>query len=451
MSDVRPETTRRWFVGGLAAALAGCSTRERADSTTERPTTVGEPPDGSRSWEDAADARIDEHRRSDVAVVVRRDGERLSGASVDVTLDRHAFDFSTAYNVAKHFDVGAGSPYRESVADLFNEAVFENAYKWRRWTQAGAHERADRIIAFLRDHDVSVAGAPVVWQTDSANVLPEEVWAALDAGDDARLRSLVTDHVETILGHYVEDHDVTEWVFLNEPVGHHLLTDALSDAPAWRSPVLREWFHTAGEAAPGATLAVNEYDILTLDRPRHRDRYATLIQYLLADDAPLDEVAFQAHAMGESERVTPAEQWRRLERFAGLGDVDLVVSEFDTPGFDSDEVAGRYLYRFLKLCYSHPAMAGFRLWGFWDGQHWRDDAPLFYEDWTPKPGYDAYVDLVFDEWFTEESGTTDGAGAYRTRADLGTYAVSVAADGQRVETTRTVTNPDGETTWTIDL
>lgn len=440
---------RRALLAALgASALAGCS-RSRDDSETPTPDDVTE---GERpAWERAADARIDAHRRADLAVAVERDGAPVPDARVDLTLRSHDFDFSTAYNVGRHFAVPEDHPYRRYVGALFNEVVFENAYKWRQWTQPGTHERADDVVAFLRERGLTVAGAPVVWQNRDAAVVPAAVWEAVDAGDDARVRELVREHIETLLGHYVADHGVTQWVFLNEPIGHHALTDALSDAPSATSPVLREWFAHAGDVAPNATLSVNEYDVLSLDRPRHREAYATLVAFLLDGGAPLDEVGFQAHTLGADEAISPTEQWRRLERFAGLGDVDLAVSEFDTPGFDSEERAGAYLYRFLKVLYSHPAATGFRLWGYWDDQHWRDDAPLFYSDWTPKPGYDAYVSLVFDEWHTDEAGRTDDAGVYRTRADLGAYDIAVRVGDERRRVTRALTDPTGETRWTIPL
>ncbi|SDZ76586.1 Endo-1,4-beta-xylanase, GH35 family [Haloplanus vescus] len=456
---------RRSVLATLAGALAGCSSDDDPPSATPATTTSDETASttptsadtpsfvgGERAaWERAADRRIDDHRRADLAITVYRDGSPVPDATVDLVLRDHEFDFSTAYNVRRHFDVPSGHPYRTYVGDLFNEVVFENAHKWRRWVQPGTHERADTIVEFLRDRGLRISGAPVIWQHPEADVLPDDVWAAVEADDEARLRELVRDHVRTVLGHYVDDHGVTEWVFLNEQLDHNVITDALSDADPWESPPLRDWFAVAGEVAPEATLSVNEYDILALDRPQHRDHYASLVEYLLADDAPLDEIAFQGHTRGESERISADEQWRRLERFAGLGDIDLVVSEFDTPGFDSDTAAGAYLYRFLKILYSHPDAAGFRLWGFWDEQHWRKDAPLFYPDWTPKPGYHAYVTLVFDQWFTDETGTTDGDGEYRTRADLGTYDITVTVDGDQRHVTRSLTDADGETTWTIRL
>ena len=29
------------------------------------------------------------------------------------------------------------------------------------------------------------------------------------------------------------------------------------------------------------------------------------------------------------------------------------------------------------MIFSHPATNGFLMWGFWDGAHWKDNAPYF--------------------------------------------------------------------------
>ncbi|GGM61331.1 GH35 family endo-1,4-beta-xylanase [Halarchaeum rubridurum] len=456
---------RRHFLVAATALLGGCAGGDGPTRTpSSRRTTTDafpdfEPVPGSDwerdddppAWERAADRRIERHRRGDVTVSVVRDGDPVPDADVRLRLRRHAYDFSTAYNVARHWSSDPGDPYRRWLPRLFNEAVFENAYKWRQWTEPDGHERTHGVVTFLRSNDVTVAGAPVVWQNHEKNVLPDEVWDAYEAGDTERLRTLVDDHVRSLIGHNAGDHGVEDWVLLNEQLGFHDFTDLLSDAPPTRSPPLRRWFAIAREAAPDATFAVNDYDILTLDRPDHRDRYADLVTYLLGGEAPPDEVAFQSHVTTPDGGVGPAEQYARLERFAGLGDIDLVVSEFDTPGIADERAAGDYLYHTLKTVYSHPASVGFRLWGYWDDQHWKGDAPLFRADWSKKPGYHAYTDLVFDQWFTDARGTTDANGEFSTTADLGRYDLRVAADGDAVRDVRPVTDPDGETRLRVEL
>lgn len=452
---------RRSFLAtttGVAASLSGCagfsigprsgpadSDREPTPDFDSVPESEWVRPGPRPEWEQAADDRIDTHRRSDVTVEVVRDGEPVSDADVRLRLLEHAFDFSTAYNVARHADTDPGDPYRTWVGRLFNEAVFENAHKWRQWAEEGGHARTHGAIEFLRQQGVEVSGAPVIWQDDEHDVLPPAVWDALAADNLDRLRSLLHDHISQLVGHNATAHGVDDWVLLNEQLEEHMVSDALSDAPPTRSPPLREWFATAREAAPEATLSVNDYDILSLDRQKHRHNYVELVSYLLGGDVPPDEVAFQSHFTAASERISAGEQYARMDRFASLGDISLAVSEFDTVDFDSEQQAGEYLYRFLKVAYSHPAMAGFRLWGYWDSQHWAGEAPLFREDWSKKPGFHAYTDLVFDQWFTDETGATDADGRFDATATLGTYRLYVETATGSATTRVEVADPTGET------
>lgn len=434
----------------VAGALAGCATSDNDQThvatTPEAPSSVPDTPGndwerpGSRpAWERAADRRIDEHRRTELTVAAD------AGVEVEVAMIAPAYQFSTAYNVARHRALPDGHPYREWVGRLFTDAVFENAYKWRRWLQPGTHEEMHDVMTFLRERGVRVSGAPVVWQRRTEDVVPERMWDAVDAGRPDRVAALVDDHVRDLVGHWVGDHGVTEWVLVNEPLDANALARTIAPGDERTSPTpLREWFRVANDAAPNGRYGVNEYDILAKDRPAYRDDYAALVKYLANGDAPPDEVAFQGHTLGMEETVSSPELVARLDRFAGLGDHDLVVSEFDTPGFSSEQVAGDYLYWFLKTVYSHPDTVSFRLWGYWDGQHWRDDAPLFRADFSKKPGYHAYANLVFDQWWTHETGAlTDGA--FSTTADLGRYRLTVRGDDWERHVVANVTDPTGVT------
>jgi hypothetical protein len=102
--------------------------------------------------------------------------------------------------------------------------------------------------------------------------------------------------------------------------------------------------------------------------------------------------------------------------------------------------------------FSHPATVGFLMWGFWDEIHWQGNAPLFRADWSTKPAYDVYVDLVFDQWWTDESGRTGPDGIYRTRAFLGEHRVTVRTPDATETVARTVTlDTPGTTTVTVSL
>ena len=88
---------------------------------------------------------------------------------------------------------------------------------------------------------------------------------------------------------------------------------------------------------------------------------------------------------------------------------------------------------FLTMIFSHPAVEAFIMWGFWDGNHWKGNAPIFREDWSIKPSGEAFIDKVFNEWWTDESITSDVNGNSTISAFKGRHKIIVEKDGQRVE------------------
>ena len=101
----------------------------------------------------------------------------------------------------------------------------------------------------------------------------------------------------------------------------------------------------------------------------------------------------------------------------------------------SDPLAATYLRDYLTMIFSHPSMDGFMMWGFWDGAHWHNNAPLFYQDWSLKPSGQTFVDMVFNEWWTSENGQTDANGEYFVRGFKGKYKVTITcADTLIVDT-----------------
>jgi hypothetical protein len=116
---------------------------------------------------------------------------------------------------------------------------------------------------------------------------------------------------------------------------------------------------------------------------------------------------------------------------------------------DDSELAGRFTRDFFTTMFSHPAVGGIVMWGFWDGAHWKNNAPLYAKDWSEKPAGRAYRELVLGEWSTRASGKSDRAGSFATRGFLGDYEVS-AASGARKKATRATLGP-GDSAVTVIL
>jgi hypothetical protein len=83
------------------------------------------------------------------------------------------------------------------------------------------------------------------------------------------------------------------------------------------------------------------------------------------------------------------------------------------------------------------------MWGFWDGDHWLGNGPLYNLHWSPKPAQKVWQQLVFKDWWTRVSGRTNTKGEYSTRGFFGDYTISVMARG-KTQSINTRLVPDGK-------
>jgi len=421
----------------------------------------------SGDWEAAADERIQEHRTADLTVnVADADGNAVSDADVEVAMQEHEFGFGTAVNAGTLInDSSEGDDYRTTITDLFNTAVMENHHKWRFWERNT--ELADEATQWLVDRDLTLRGHVCIWGSVDAYSVPNDVVEAMgvewEGGgvsdpelDPEYVRQRTMEHIPEIIDHYGEDID--EWEVANEVIHEPGLIKAvngirgsddttLEDVSAVEAPILGEWYDTAREAAPDSiSLAMNDYNTLAGPYPATQGQYERQVEFLT--DHSLDSVGMQCH-FSENETLSPSEVMEGLDTYA-QHDVRLRITEFDM--YDegwAEEDKAEFFYQFLKTTFSHPAVDDFLVWGFWDGRHWQDDAPFFTQEWEEKPPLAEYRSLVFEEWWTEESGSTDGDGSFSTTGFKGTYEVTATVDGEEV--TETVTLADGGATVDLSL
>ena len=418
-------------------------------------------------WETEADRRIAEHRKGDLEVrVVDASGRPVSNADVDVEMREHDFGFGIAVyapiitGTDQEVSREDAAEYRSVVSELFNTAVLGNHHKWRFFEEN--RDVADEATAWLLEQGLRMRGHVCIWGNRDAYAVPADVEDAMDQGDAELVRQRSLEHIERIISHYDDfEYDGTsygsaidQWDVVNEVVHEQELIEAVDgeNVDAVEAPILAEWYRRANEVAPDdVALDVNDYNTIEGPYDYAREPYHRQIDFLTgAQGVRVDGVGLQSH-FSEEEALTPQQTLTTLDEYAAHG-TDVRITEFDAADEDwADEAQGEFLYQFLKTTFSHEAVTDFVIWGPWDGSHWRDDAPLFYEDWTPKPGYDAYTDLVFDQWWTSESGTTDGSGTYATDAFLGVHEVTVAAGGESTTERVSVTDASGTTEVVVTL
>ena len=401
-----------------------------SDLPTTRITYAGRAPDAA--WRKAAQARIERIRKGNLTVVVRDDrGRPVADAVVTVRMTRHAFGFATAVSTGvflPHPDTASAQDYRRRVYALYNK-VTGNGVKWPEWegTAWGFNgvtgtwypfHQAD-TIAFaraVRAHGVAARAQNLIWP--SWGYLPKDVEGLKN--DPAALRRRISAHIAeemtALKGLYAE------WDVVNEPYSNHDLLDVLGEH------AMVDWFRQAHAIDPQARLFVNDNGIMESngEDTAHADSYEKTIQYLLANGAPLGGIGMEGHY---SSVLTPPDTLLRfLDRFGRFG-VPIETTEFDINTTD-EQAQADYTRDYMTATFSHPAVMGFVMFGFWESDHWIPNAASWRQNWTIKPSGRVYENLVFHQWWTNAAGRTDKAGAYRTRGFLGDYRANVTRGGR---------------------
>src|SRR5256885_15536850 len=153
----------------------------------------------------------------------------------------------------------------------------------------------------------------------------------------------------------------------------------------------------------------------------------------------------QAHF---GQNVQPPQQLLSIyDRFARLG-LPIRITELDIDTSD-EKLQADYLRDFLTASFSHPNVNGIMIWGFWEGAHWRPNAAMYREDWSPRPIAGVWKDLIFKQWWTDQHTSTNREGVVEVPGFLGDYEIA-ATIGIRTATTKTVLI-DGGTSLRITL
>jgi GH35 family endo-1,4-beta-xylanase len=401
-------------------------------------------------WRAIATERIRENRMAPFTVrVIDSEGQVVSGARVRFAMQRHAFKWGTAVAAnawaesdesgnsstveqARRYDRNAADPaavfkrredsfrYREMVTQLFNTVVFENDLKWPQWVgeaRPGNLPLLRRALSDLKERGLAVKGHTLFW--GNWEFLPAYLKAVAD--DPAAMHRLVLAHISDI-GTAMRD-EVVEFDVVNEPMSHADVRALFGlDREA-------EWYRQAQAVMPGIQLNVNDFSILANGGREEKKMagYEAYIQALLDRGAPLGGIGFQSHFWGGF--LTDINQiWKNLDRFGAYG-LPLSVTEFGIY-IDNEELQARYTRDFMTAVFAHPDVEAFFMWGFWEGRHWIKRGAMIREDWTPKPNFEVYRDLVLNQWWTDESTETDVEGQATISAFLGEYGLEVYHGGE---------------------
>ncbi len=399
-------------------------------------------------WRAEAATRIENLRKADLDVKVKdMNGNEIEGATVSVEMQEHDFSFGSAMVMCRFPGNDCfNQTYVSKIKNLdgqgngFNAAVSENAMKWDGWEEEwlGSPDETVDAVAWLNNQGIDVRGHTLLWP--GWDKMPDDI---LENQNDLNyIKDRINGHLETLLLHPELSQMVDEWDIINEITFVRDLENAFKNNPGYPTgrELYAEVFEKATELAPNNTNYLNDYVVLSGGGSNEQtvNRYKSYIQEIIDSGAKFDGIGFQAHIGASPTSILKVKDV--FDEFYNEYGKRIKVTEYDIVGEVSPDVQARYLNDFLTMVFSHEALDAFIMWGFWDGNHWKENAPMFDINWNLKPSGEAFNNLVFNEWWTDESSNTNDDGIAAFRPFKGEHKITVEYDGDIQEFDANITS-----------
>ena len=373
------------------------------------------------------DRSINEIRKGELTIKAKR-GEQITIEQIS-----HQFWFGCA--IAN--SLGAGSmtesdlkQYKEKFLENFNSAVTENAVKWGNMEREKGkvnYDVVDGILEWTTANQIPLRGHNIFWG------VPNFVQPWLKGMDDQELKQTLQNRAETLTARYKGR--FVEYDLNNEMIHGNYYEDRLGpEITKW----MAEWVHNGD---PDARLYLNDYDIATGNK---LPEYMAHIRTLLAQGVPIAGIGVQGHLHAET---SDRQELKRSLDSLAIFHLPICITEFNMPGQRSKYMNDRTLKMtaeeeaqnatelvdYYRICFAHPAVKGIIMWGFWESANWIPVSSMYRMDWTATPTADAYRNLIFNEWWTKETGKADRKGNYSTSAFYGKYKITAGDVTQIVD------------------
>jgi endo-1,4-beta-xylanase len=368
-------------------------------------------------WRAEAAARIEQNRKGIADMVVYDEqGQLVKDATVSVEMIRHKFGFGSAVDGTRFID---DAFYRKKVYELFNEVVLENDLKWPAFNP-NPSDKTTRTLDSLAKHNIVVRGHNLVWPNFSYNSTALKTLSA----NPVAFRNEIDRHIDQAT--LYAKGKVIDWDVMNEGVTNTDFQKILGNE------VMADWYKRVRINDREVKLYMNDFDIISAGgtNTTHQDGYFDLIKYIDSLGGKIEGIGMQGHFNSNLTPITRV--YSILNRFATLGK-EIKITEHDI-NITQRDVQADYTRDLLTIVFSHPAVKSFLTWGFWAGRHWFPDGAFYALDWSLRPHGQAWLDLVFNQWWTKKTDlTTNSEGKTSVDGFLGTYKYTITS-GTKVRT-----------------
>jgi GH35 family endo-1,4-beta-xylanase len=373
--------------------------------------------EANAAWRAEADERINQIRKGIADVVVYDEqGQIVKDATVTIEMEKHKFGFGSAIAGSRFM---TDALYRNKVYELFNEVVLENDLKWPSFNP-NPSVNTKKTLDSMAFHKIPVRGHTMVWPSFTYNLASLKTLST----NPVAFRNEIDRHIDQVA--QFAKGKVIDWDVLNEPYTNKEFMAILGDE------VMADWFKRVRQNDREVKLYINDYSILSAGGMdiNHQNGYFDIIKYIDSKGGKIEGIGMQSHFDNNLTPITKV--YSILERFATLGK-EIKITEHDI-NLNQRDVQADYTRDFMTIVFSHPSVKSFLTWGFWAKQHWLPEGAFYAEDWSIRPHGQAWLDLVFNEWWTKKANlTTDSEGKVSLDGFLGTYKYTIK-NGDKIRT-----------------
>jgi endo-1,4-beta-xylanase len=391
------------------------------------------------NWSDI-DSLIILNRTENIKILVTDSiGNPYQNNEILIQQLNHEFSFGTC--ISGYFGSFSGNiqqQYEDTLLKYFNSTVDEWSFKWTviEPIQDSLHfDKADEKYYWSLENNLPMRGHTIFW----ANEAKVPGWAR-NLSDEELLIEM-KEHVIDIVSRYPE---MNEFDVNNEMILNHYFRDRFGES------IIDSVFTWSNEVKPNATFYLNEYGIINSVL---LDLYIEQINNLISQNISIGGIGIQGHVftsdeptdMGvfEGDSVFSADYlWNVIDQLAQFN-LPIKITEFDFNA-PNDQKHAEWIVNFYKVMFAHPSLEGVIAWGFWEEVHWRPEGAIFDLDFNPKPSADAYFDLIFNQWWTNEPSLTNNIGESEANLFHGLHKLKIQINNEEYIFEFNVENLDDE-------
>ncbi|XP_067664773.1 uncharacterized protein [Haliotis asinina] len=370
-----------------------------------------------KNWKSEANRRIDQLRKNNVHFNVHVPSHvSTADLEIDVDLVKHGYPIGSQTT----WEVMTQHPqYAKLFYYMFNWATLSNYY-WE-WSPPPRHNpdysKATAELNVLHQHGVPVRAHNIFWGAD-----PKYTPDWVQALSPDQVKQAVDERIQYI----VKDTKgkVQHWDVNNELVHGHWFEDKTGD-PDYTKKI----FAKVHQADPNVKLFLNDYSVVSAGTAT--SAYLAQAKEFKAASVGLYGIGIQCH-FGKDSAPDPTLIKKRLDQLATAG-LPIWVTELDLWTHD-ENIRADWYETALRVLFSHPAVEGIILWGFWGPDHWRgpDAALVSGNNFQFNAAGKRYIDLLYKEWSTHVTHKVSSGTQFNVRGFHGDYRVVVKYHGNPV-------------------